>query len=104
MLEGPRPILIEQLRFALDVAGDNVVVTIVNLDPVYRQSGWVTLDLTALGLTGHETYEAHDLLTGNRHLWQGARNYVELTPSVAPAHILRVRGGLQTERDFDPPR
>jgi starch synthase (maltosyl-transferring) len=92
------------LCYSKGTAGANVVVTIVNLDPVYRQSGWVTLDLAALGLTGDGTYEVHDLLAGKRHLWQGARNYVELTPSVAPAHILRVRGGLQTEHALDPRR
>ena len=36
-----------------------------------------------------------------RFLWQGARNFVELTPESLPAHILRVRKRVRTERDFD---
>jgi len=32
----------------------------------------------------------HDLLTGARYSWQGARNYVELNSQALPAHILRV--------------
>jgi starch synthase (maltosyl-transferring) len=34
-------------------------------------------------------------------LWQGSQNYVELTPESLPAHILRVRRWVRTERDFD---
>jgi maltooligosyltrehalose trehalohydrolase len=36
-----------------------------------------------------------------RYLWQGSRNYVELTPESLPAHILRVRRWIGTEGDFD---
>jgi starch synthase (maltosyl-transferring) len=86
---------------------DDVVVVVVNLDPVYPQSGWVTLDLGRLGLTGCETYEVHDELADSRYLWQGARNYVQLSPASGPAHIFAVRGHLQTEREAmsraDPP-
>jgi starch synthase (maltosyl-transferring) len=45
--------------------------------------------------------QVHDLLTGARYLWQGARNYVELNPSVLPEHIFKVRRRVRTERDFD---
>jgi starch synthase (maltosyl-transferring) len=32
-----------------------------------------------------------DLLAEEEYLWQGARNFVELTPEIRPAHILQVR-------------
>ena len=32
-----------------DSEGSNTVLTVVNLDPHYNQSGWVTLDLAAIG-------------------------------------------------------
>ncbi len=42
-----------------------------------------------LQLDAAESYQAHDLLTGARFLWHGERNYVELDPADAPAHIFR---------------
>ena len=48
-----------------------------------------------------ESYQAHDLLTGARFLWHGARNYVELNPQIAPGHILRLRRRMRREQDFD---
>jgi starch synthase (maltosyl-transferring) len=79
----------------------NVIVVIVNLDSFHRQTGWVDLDLTALGLEADHEFQVHDLLGEGRYLWQGSRNYVELTPESLPAHILRLRRWIRTERDFD---
>jgi starch synthase (maltosyl-transferring) len=64
-------------------------------------AGWIDLDLEALGLdTGHP-FQVHDLLSGARHTWHGARNYVQLNPQVVPAHIFRIRRRVRTERDFE---
>jgi starch synthase (maltosyl-transferring) len=68
----------------------NVVLVVVNLDPRFRQSGWVHLWLDDLGAPRDEPFAVEDLLTGARHVWRGSANYVELDPSVLPAHILRV--------------
>jgi starch synthase (maltosyl-transferring) len=38
-----------------------------------------------------ESYQVHDLLTDVRYVWHGSRNYVQLNPTVLPAHIFRVR-------------
>jgi starch synthase (maltosyl-transferring) len=80
---------------------DNVVLTIVNLDPNYAQAGWVELPLEDLGVEPHQPYQVHDLLGGGRYLWHGARNYVELNPHVVPAHVLRFRRRVRTEEDFE---
>ena len=72
----------------------NVILVIVNLDSFHRQTGWVDLDLTALGLEAGRAFQAHDLLGGGRYYWQGSRNYVELTPESLPAHILRVQSAM----------
>ncbi len=69
----------------------SVIVVIVNLDSFHRQTGWVHLDLAALGLGSDQAFQVHDLLGDGHYLWQGPRNYVELTPESLPAHILRVR-------------
>jgi starch synthase (maltosyl-transferring) len=80
---------------------ENVILTVVNLDPYNPQSGWVELDLDALGLDAHAPYQMHELLTGARFLWSGPRNYVMLDPARAMAHVFRVRRRVRTERDFD---
>ena len=71
----------------------NVILMVVNLDPVHQQAGWVTVNLAALGLPGEAGYSVHDLLSGRRFDWWDARNFVQLTPSVSPAHIFRVDRG-----------
>jgi len=69
----------------------DAVLVVVNLDPVWRQSGWTWLSLAAIGLEPSETYRVRDLLTAAEYQWQGARNYVELDPHAIPAHIFHVR-------------
>ncbi|HLI57209.1 MAG TPA: alpha-1,4-glucan--maltose-1-phosphate maltosyltransferase, partial [Actinomycetota bacterium] len=62
----------------------------VNLDHRYVQSGWVTLDLAALGIPADLPYVVEDLLTGSRYTWNGPVNYIRLDPAKLPAHILSV--------------
>jgi starch synthase (maltosyl-transferring) len=81
--------------------GSNEVLIVVNLDPHYKQSGFITLPLEELGLDPRQPYQAHDLLTGARYLWHGERNYVELDPQTVPAHIFVIRRKVRTEHDFD---
>jgi starch synthase (maltosyl-transferring) len=69
----------------------DVVLTIVNLDPVNTQAGFVTLDLVALGLKDGASFEVFDLLANRGYRWQGSRNYVELRPYEVPAHVFEVR-------------
>jgi len=71
-------------------AGDNTILTIVNLDPVYDQSGWTDLDLTELGVSPGTDFEVEDLLTGARFTWRDRRNFVLLRPDLQPAHVLRL--------------
>jgi starch synthase (maltosyl-transferring) len=81
--------------------GSNTVLCVVNLDPHHVQSGWLTLDLEALGVDEVGPYQAHDLLSEARFLWHGRRNYVSLDPAQGPAHVLLVRHRVRSERDFD---
>ncbi len=67
---------------------DDVVLVVVNLDPRYRQSGWV--ELGDLGSGPGEPIEAHDLLTDERYRWEGARSFVILDPATVPAHVLAI--------------
>jgi len=79
----------------------NEVLVVVNLDPHYKQSGFITLPLEDLGIDPRQPYQAHDLLTDARYLWHGTRNYVELNPQTVPAHIFVIRRRVRTEHDFD---
>ena len=80
---------------------DNIMLMVVNLDPHHTQSGWVTLDMTQLGLDPAIPFQVHDLVTEARYLWSGPTNFIELRPSAVPAHIFRLRKRVRTERDFD---
>jgi starch synthase (maltosyl-transferring) len=61
----------------------------------------VSIPIETFGLEPLESYQVHDLLTGARFLWHGARNYVELNPQTIPAHVLRLRRRVKREQDFD---
>ena len=79
------PMLIAYSKATED--GSNVVLTIVNLDPMLAQSGFLDLDLAVLGLLPDQPFQVQDALTGISYTWQGARNYVELRPDLIPAHV-----------------
>jgi len=81
--------------------GGDAILTIVNLSPHYRHSGWLELPLEDFGLDLKKTYQMHDLLTDARYLWRGPRNYVQLDPAFSSAHIFRLRHHVRTENDFD---
>jgi starch synthase (maltosyl-transferring) len=86
---------------AADAEGLSTIVVVANLDPHNAQSGWIELPLDELGVDAARPYQAHDLLSGARFLWQGPRNFVRLDPQSSPVHILRLRRRLRSERDFD---
>ncbi|GIW05469.1 MAG: alpha-1,4-glucan:maltose-1-phosphate maltosyltransferase [Dehalococcoidia bacterium] len=73
-----------------DPMGQNVILVVVNLDPVYTQAGWTRLTMPDLGLGWDDAFVVHDLLTDARYHWRGPHNYVELNPHHLPAHLFRV--------------
>ncbi|HXS27579.1 MAG TPA: alpha-1,4-glucan--maltose-1-phosphate maltosyltransferase [Steroidobacteraceae bacterium] len=79
----------------------DAILTIVNLDPHHSQSGWIDLDLRSLGLDSDRPFQAHDLLSGARFLWRGARNFILLDPAQGAAHVLHLKRRVRSERDFD---
>ena len=68
----------------------NIIVTVVNLDSHFTQSGWIDLPLYDLNISEHQAYDIHDLIDDTRYTWYGRRNYVELNPHKCPAHIFRI--------------
>ena len=67
------------------------MLTVVNLDPVNRQSGWLYLDTKQLGLTDESVYLCEDVLSGSAYTWRGPSNFVALDPAVQPAHLFVIR-------------
>jgi starch synthase (maltosyl-transferring) len=98
--------LIAYAKWSAD--GENVIVTVVNLDPDHAQSGWLAFDPSTLlagtrraPAEGEPHYQMHDLLSEQRFLWSGTHNFVLLDPAAAPAHVFRLRRHLRSEADFD---
>jgi starch synthase (maltosyl-transferring) len=85
----------------VDALSGNAILTVVNLDPHQAQSGWVDLDVAALNFDADQPYQVHDLLSDQRYIWRGRRNYVLLDPNRSPAHVLRLRKRVRSEKDFD---
>ncbi|WP_418320912.1 alpha-1,4-glucan--maltose-1-phosphate maltosyltransferase [Piscinibacter sakaiensis] len=84
-----------------DPERSDIIVCVVNIDPHHVHSGWVELDLEALGIEADKPYQMHDLITDARFLWTGPRNFVQLDPNVCPAHVMHLRAKVTRENDFD---
>ena len=80
---------------------DNIVLVAVNLDPYQSHDAYIHVPVEEFGWMDSDTYQVHDLLTDERYLWRGSRNYVLLNPQTKPAHVFRVRRWLSREQDFD---
>jgi starch synthase (maltosyl-transferring) len=76
-------------REPLPGGGEDVVVTVVNLDSHGTREGNISLDMPELGFDWHETFAAHDELTGQTFHW-GQFDFVRLDPAVEPAHVLTI--------------
>ncbi len=79
----------------------NIIIVAVNLDPYHTQGGWVNIPISELGVDPHQPYLVHDLLSNDKFIWHGERNYIQLDPAIVPAHIFRVRKKMKREHDFD---
>ena len=73
------------------MSDDADLLVAVTLDPRAVQETMVHVPLADLGLAEDASYIVHDLLSGARYTWRGARNYVRLDPmSGQIGHVFRV--------------
>ncbi len=72
-------------------ARDSIILVVVNLDPLHTQTAFVHAPVEDFGELGGDSYEVQDLLSDERYVWHGRRNYVALHSALQPAHIFRVR-------------
>ena len=84
------PIDNDQLICYSKRCGADRILVAANLDPLRARSGWVTLDLEALGLDADSGFTVVDQLNGERYSWRGARNFVMLDPARTPAHVFSI--------------
>jgi starch synthase (maltosyl-transferring) len=77
------------LAFHKSAPNNHLLIT-VNLNPFSTHETWVTVPLKALGLGEDQPFEVEDLLTNERYVWRGRRNYVRLDPRDKVGHVLRV--------------
>jgi starch synthase (maltosyl-transferring) len=75
---------------AADGGPDEHVIVVVNVDPHSTRETMVHLNMPALGLDWHDSFQVHDEVSGETWTWW-ERNYVRLDPYDEPAHILSVR-------------
>jgi starch synthase (maltosyl-transferring) len=69
------------------VTGDNVVLTVVSVDPHHTQEGVVNVP-AHLGTA--PAFKVRDLLDDQTYDWSIGRNYVRLAPGNRMAHVMRV--------------
>ena len=79
----------------------NIIIVAVNLDPFQGHHSFVHIPVERFGISPDETFQVHDLLNDERHLWKGEKNYVSLEPGKQAANVFRVRRWLKRENDFD---
>jgi starch synthase (maltosyl-transferring) len=70
--------------------GANAVLVAVNLDPFAPHEARVSLPLAALGIGADESFQAHEMVADQRHLWRGPIQRVRLDPQAEPAAIFRL--------------
>ncbi len=84
----------------MTAARDNIILVVVSLDPFHFQDAYIDVPVDEFGWLEDQSYQVHDLLTDERYLWTGRRNFVRLHPD-KPAHVFRVRRKMHSEKDFD---
>jgi starch synthase (maltosyl-transferring) len=73
-----------------DSGEPDTIIVVANVDPHSARQTTVHLDLVKLGLRPGESFEAHDLITGETWHWSD-HNFVRLDAFVEPAHVIHVR-------------
>lgn len=68
----------------------SIMLVVVNLDAYVKQSGYLQLPKTKLGLGDHINVKLHDLVTDEHYTWTQEWNYVELDPYAMPFHLFKV--------------
>ncbi len=83
------PNLLAFLKISDDLS--DIILVVVNLDSHKKQSGYVQLRKSALGIVGDINIKLYDLVTDEYYTWIQEWNYVELDPYKMPFHIFNLQ-------------
>lgn len=75
----------------------NIIVVVVNLDPVNVQSTYIGLPYWEWNIKADEPYQVEDLLNNQTYIWQNEYNYVSLNPANRGSHIFRITPVVQAQ-------
>jgi starch synthase (maltosyl-transferring) len=79
------------LAYSRGSAATDLLLCVVNLDPVHAQEAVLRLDTEAVGLAADGNHQLHDELGGDRYEWFGQSGYVRLDPGAGQvAHLFHV--------------
>ncbi|WP_203843151.1 alpha-1,4-glucan--maltose-1-phosphate maltosyltransferase [Winogradskya humida] len=68
---------------------DDTILVVANLAPDQSRDTVIHLTMPELGLGWHDTFTAHDLITGEHWNWS-EHNFIRLGPESEPVHIVHV--------------
>lgn len=88
------------LFYGKSLNNDHILV-VVNLDPFRKHHSFIYVPINKYGIKPEETYQVEDLITGQKFLWKGEKNYIELDPQVEPAHVLHLKKWDSNETKFE---
>ncbi len=80
--------LIAYLKATDDLS--NIILVIVNLDPIGKQSGYVQLPKERLKLSDKINVKLHDLITDEHYTWTQEWSFIELSPGKMPFHLFKL--------------
>ena len=75
--------------YKYDQERESEIIAIVNLDPYYKQNGWIQMPLKELGVSEGHQIKVQDLITGSSYLWDKEWCFVELHPAL-PFHLFKI--------------
>ncbi len=82
------PNIIAYLKSTDDLS--NIIMVVVNLDPLGKQSGYVQVPREKLNLGARVNLKLRDLITEENYTWTQEWNYVDLEPNKMPFHLFKV--------------
>jgi starch synthase (maltosyl-transferring) len=68
----------------------NIVLVVVNLDPVAAHEALIDLPLHDMGIDPNHGFTLAELFSGAHHRWRGAHHRLRLDPAVQPASVFRI--------------
>lgn len=80
----------DDILFYFKRLGENAIFIAVNLDPFESHEAVLTFPIDALDIPSGSKFQIEELLTGQKHLWEGPEHRVRLDPHRSPAVIYRL--------------